>query len=487
MGFFSMDRGAIHIIPKRSTDAWNVDAEDAGKRHEIGNSKHLSYRACLEQALKHNLSVRIAGLSALSVAQNESVAQAAFDPTFDMTLLSGPGGSASGTEGRLSLNKRFATGAEIRAEVISPIVREEDSWAADGVNDPNVSLAIRQPLLRGAGMEVNRAGIDLARISTRSADVLARAEVMELLRATITAYWTVAWAHEVLLVEQQSLEGNQRVEHDVSLHYDVGIATKIDLLEAKSASATALERVERARQLHLDSLYRLAYLMGMDSGEALENLTLDPLLVPRAGTPQAEMSYQNALRFNPQEALLANEVERRSTEYKVARNNLLPALDMEINTGTRGFYGFSQGLRGLRGNDEAGWNALVSLSIPWTFRAERAQAEQTRLELERSEVVRKDGRRQLRRDIHEACREIESGHRQMAASAQALEVNHAKWVEQAARQKTGLISVRDLREAEAEFQTARVRTISAQLAILIARARLVRLEGSIVERSGLMF
>jgi hypothetical protein len=49
------------------------------------------------------------------------------------------------------------------------------------------------------------------------------------------------------------------------------------------------------------------------------------------------------------------------------------------------------------------------------------------------------------------------------------------------------VAVRDLREAEGEYQSARLRELSARLGILVARARLRRLDGTILETNGMTF
>lgn len=458
----------------------------------LAKNKRLDFRTCLEYALRHNLKVEIAQLGTTSAAQGEKVARAKFDPFIGLTGVGYPGDglSMNATQGNAVVSQKFITGTEIRAEAGTAFFNNSDRSLGYVSDQTEAAIRLRQPLLRGAGIAVNRAGMDLAKITTKNADATERAEVMEMLRATITAYWTATWAKEALRVQRESLGRSERILQDVNSRHAIGAATKIDRLEAESAVAAAKELVERAEQRNQDALSNLTYLLGLTPGNAPTDISLEALVIPVVASPKPETSYQNALIRNPVEVLLANEVERRTIERRVAKNALLPGLDLEINTGTSGLFGYDQGTSSSstsNSNDSANWSALLRVSIPWTFRAERAQAEQTRIELERSEIAREDGRRQLRRDIFETCREIDSGHRQLDTAMQALSVNRAKWEEQSIRLKEGLVSVRDLREAEGEFQNASVRELSARLGIIIARARLARLDGSIVERNGMTF
>jgi outer membrane protein len=484
--------GSSTAHPIGGTPSADSNAPEALSIDALAKNKRLDFRTCLEYALRHNLKVEIAQLGTTSAAQGEKVARARFDPFIGLTGVGYPGDGASmnATEGNAVVSQKLITGTEIRAEAGTAFYSNSDRSLGYVSDQTEAAIRLRQQLLRGAGIAINRAGMDLAKITTKNADATERAEVMEMLRATITAYWTATWAKEALRVQRESLQRTERILQDVNARHAVGAATKIDRLEAESAVAAAKELVERAEQRNQDALSSLTYLLGLTPGNAPTDISLEALVIPVVSSPKPETSYQNALNKNPMEVLLANEVERRTIEHRVAKNALLPGLELEVNAGTTGLFDYDQGISSSStdsSNDSANWSALLRVSIPWTFRAERAQAEQTRIELERSEIAREDGRRQLRRDIFETCREIDSGHRQLDTAMQALSVNRAKWEEQSIRLQEGLVSVRDLREAEGEFQNASVRELSARLGIIIARARLARLDGSIVERNGMTF
>ena len=451
--------------------------------------KKLPFKTCLEQALRHNLKAEISRLGTQVSKQGEKVASAAFDPVMRLNGISYPnsGEGWDSGDGNVMMKKKLITGAELRAEAGTAFANNTDrglDYAPDGTE---YVLRLTQPLLRGAGIAINRAPLDIAKIVTASAGATARAEIMEMLRATETAYWTAVWARESQLVQNASLGRSQQILADVREKHRLGVATRIDQLEAESAVAAANEQVERASQRFNDAVSNLIYLLGLVPGAVPEGLSFESLKVPGMNQMNPEKHYQQALRMNPQEVLLANEVERSSIESKVARNAVLPSVNLELSRGTVGLIGYDSRSSTGKSDDSANWSALLQVSIPWTSRAERAQAEQARLRLEQSEVVREDGRRQLRRDIYEAVREIDSGRRQLEAASEGVRVNQAKWEEQMHRHKEGIVSVRDLREAEAELQQASLRALTAQLGVLVADSRLARLDGSILERNALTF
>lgn len=454
---------------------------------DLAEQQRLPYKTCLEQALRHNLKANIAHITTASVSLGENVARAEFDPTIRLNGITYPGTpeGLNNREGNVTVKKKFLTGAELRAEAGTAFTNNTGRGLDYSSSTTEHALRLTQPLLRGAGISVNRAPMDLAKITTASAGALERAEVMEVLRATESAYWTTVWAKEALRVQTDSRERSQQVAADVQTKHWLGAASKIDQLEAQAAVAAANELVERASQRYKDSVSNLTYLLGLVPGNVPEGLSFESLATPQAIAIDPEAHYQQALRLNPQEVLLANEIERWTIQSKVARNSLLPNVSLEISHGTNGLIGYNP--RNDPNADAKNWSAFLQVSIPWTSRAERAQSEQAKLNLERSEIAREDGRRQLRRDIYEAIREIESGRRQLDAANEGVQVNQAKWNEQLLRHKEGVVSVRDLREAEAELQQASLRALTSQLGVLVADARLARLDGSIVERNALTF
>jgi len=55
------------------------------------------------------------------------------------------------------------TGAKVEAAVLGKHVNDEDRWNSDEVDDLALALTVRQPLLKGAGFQINNASIEQAR------------------------------------------------------------------------------------------------------------------------------------------------------------------------------------------------------------------------------------------------------------------------------------------------------------------------------------
>ena len=105
----------------------------------------------------------------------------------------------SGVQGSGGIAKKFVTGTEVRVEA-GDVYGFSGDFRDDylsGQAKSDLTMSIRQPLLRGANWEVNRSGIKLAELLKEQATASKTAEVLDMLRAAETAYWTAAVAREV--------------------------------------------------------------------------------------------------------------------------------------------------------------------------------------------------------------------------------------------------------------------------------------------------
>ena len=433
-------------------------------------------------ALARNFRLRMAAADVrVALAQVER-ARAEFDPQLFAT---GRKERIAGETGDFLLSggvgKKFATGTEIDFEAGQVPTRTGD-FRNDYLGNPSsdYAVSVRQPLLRGASLPANLAGVRLANLLGAQATASQMAEVLELLRAAETTYQAAAVAAAVEKALQDSLERTRRMAADAVTRKAAGAASVIDILEAESAVSAARERWVAARKAAQDRLDELWLQMGAGVETRPSFVRIDPLRPPDLpeGRLQPAVHWQRAITEAPAAVLLVNEVQRREVELQRAKNNALPRLDLELGAASASANesGTSDGLDSF---------ALLRITVPWTFRAERAQLEQARAALEKSRAAQDEARGRLRLRIHELCRAIEAGREQLAAATDSTNANRRKWDEQVKRHREGLIAVRDLREAEEELQSAEIREQQARLALAATWAGLTQLDGSIAARHGL--
>jgi outer membrane protein TolC len=447
----------------------------------LPTSGRLSVADCVRYGVERNFRVRSADQTVRSAQAEINRTRAEFDPTLFGSVNTATPDGREWSEARASggISKKFETGTDVRFDG-GQVPRQTGDFRADYLNNSQAAyqVAIRQQLLRGFDPKVNRANIRIAELLRDQAQATRGAEILEMLRAAESGYFAAAIASLADRSYRASLLRSQAVLDDVRARHAAGAASKLDVLEAEVAVAASRERSLAAGKLFADRVDALWQALGAPPEVSASRLAFDPIsesLFP--GTdPNPAAAMQRALALAPTAILLVNEIERREVALRQARNNLLPRLEVEFSAATARESSRSSDWEGL---------ALARITLPWTFRAERAQLEQAKAELERSHVSREEAIGRLRQRINEICRGISFGRQQLAVARQSQRASTQKWQEQLQRHREGLVSVRELREAEEDLRASEIRVLEARLVVLGAWSTLGQLDGSISQRHNL--
>lgn len=406
-------------------------------------------------------------------------ARAAFDPAVFGSVRTDTGDGRRWTAAQASggIQAALPTGTELIAEAGQVPTRTGD-FRNDYINasTSEYAITIRQQLLRGLNPAINRSGIRLAELLRDQAQATRGAEILEFLRATESGYYAAAIASQAERIYRSSLRRSESVLEEARTRHNVGAASKLDVLEADVLVSSARERYLAAAKLFVDRVDELWLTVGSRDpvSAARLNFSAIPDSALPTSNPEPAAAIRRAFANAPTAVLLVNETERREVELKRARNNLLPRLEAEFSAAST---------QKEPGSDSKGWEgvALARVVLPWTFRAERSQLEQAKAALERSQVTREEAEERLKTRINELCRAISFGRQQLTAARQSQSAGQQKWQEQVQRHREGLVSVRELREAEDDFRIAEIRVLEVRLLLLGAWATLRQLDGSIAQ------
>ena len=347
----------------------------------------------------------------------------------------------------------------------------------------DLTVSVRQPLLRGANWGVNRSGIKLAELLKEQATASKTAEVLDMLRAAETAYWTAAVAREVLERQKTSLQRAEKLHAAVKARLDAGEASQLDVLEADVALAGAQERLVAAERAAADRLDEMWFVLGVSVNQRPEKITFPAIdeKALQAAKPNVAASTTSALTQSPAAVLLVNEVQRREIELRKARNGLLPQVDLEFDAD------HVNNRTSSTGNKSGGYDAvaLIRVSMPLTFRAERADLARAQAELERSQASREQAELRLRQRVAELCRALLSGSETLRVAKLSLAARQKKIEEEVRRHAEGLLSTHDLRIAQEELDGAELNELQARLSLLGNQASLGQLDGNLAGRHGI--
>ncbi len=449
----------------------------------------ITVEECVGFALEKNFAIRIAKAAEKASVADLSRAKASFDPMIGGSVVSSDSGEGwSGASGSGGVSKKFATGTEVKLEA-GDVYGNSGDFRNDYLSNQTTSdfrLGVRQPLLRGANWEVNRSGIKLAELLKEQATASKTAEVLDMLRASETAYWAAAVAREVLDRQRTSLQRAKKLHADVKARLAAGDASKLDMLEADVALAGAQERLVAAERGAADRLDDMWFVLGVPVHQRREKITFPAIddQALQAAKPDVAASTTRALTLSPAAVLLVNEVQRREVELRKARNGLLPQVDLEFNADHVSDRISSDGSNGSK---SSGYDAvaLLRVSMPLTFRAERADLARANAELERSQASREQAELRLRQRIAELCRALNSGSESLRVAKLSLAARQKKIEEEVRRHAEGLLSTHDLRIAQEELDGAELNELKARLALLSDQASLGQLDGHLSGRHGI--
>ena len=457
-----------------------------------GQDGKMALAECVEFALEKNFSIRMAAAREKSAAAGVKQAEGQFDPVLGAEVVNsrdaalGWGGpTVSG-----GLSKKFVTGTEVSAEVGDVYYRtgdfRNDYLGAKSASD--FTISVRQPLLRG-GWGVAGSGIKLAELLKEAATAEKTAEVLEMLRSSESAYWAAAVATDLAQRQRGSLERATKLYADAKARLEAGEASQLDMLEADVALAGAQERVVAADRAVADRLDDLWFVLGVPVDQRKASVTFKDSSQQALTTtrPDPVVSTQRALGQSPAAVLLVNEVQRREVELSRARNGLLPQVNLELNADhVRGSGSSSSAASGTQSASGFAGVALLRVSMPLTFRMERAELARAKAELERSQASRDQAELRLRQRISELCRAIIFGRESLRVAQTTQQAHEKKFAEQVLRHAEGIVSTHDLRLAQEELDAAEGRELQARLQLLVNQAALGQMDGSLAGAHGIV-
>lgn len=437
-------------------------------------TKDLSLRDAIARAAMHSLAIKVEGynpgIEETLLVQQESI----FDPVLfgsatwtdndDPTSVASPVNGQS-WQHQLGIHKLLTTGGTVTASVTAGyhdlITTTPGTLSTLGRGIPisithstgyttNLNLSITQPLLRGFGSDVNEANIYLAQRDMRISLANFKAQAIKSVSDVEEAYWLLVQAKTNVDILQREVIASDQTYRIVQERPDA-------TLEQKGQALTALER-QRGDLLAQVAAYRAA-------SDQLKAVMNDPdydissnILVNPTDKPIDEPFYFNipdyietALRQRPEMQAARLTIERSDIQIKVAKNGLLPQLDMTLSVQPNGHGPENQPPGGL---DQAfssivnpmnsiDWSAGVKLEVPLGNRAAEGLLSQRTLE-------RRQNIEKLMQTATTVVQDVKTNLRQAINNYELLQVRRRERLA-AADEVEGILLIEDIRPKTPEF------------------------------------
>lgn len=446
----------------------------------------LTLAQCITRALDRNFDLATGRYNPQIAKEAIESLRGAYQPQLSVTGATGkssvPGSSSRTSNLRVGVTQELYTGTTVSAS--SRLDRSSLDPSTASLNpayDADLTLSVRQSLLRGFGTSVNRAAINRAEIGLQRANLDFKATVLNVIQATENAYYNVAYAREQLNVRNFSYALAQRLFDEAKVRRDTGVATNLDVLTAEVGVANAHRSVILAEQETKDRQDALLALIGQfQLDEAIGTVRFADVT---EATPVFASSYLMAKQNQPDYLSSQAAIEQLKLDLKVAKDDARPDLTVGAALGLSGTNGsghdaFSDALD----RQNHSWQVDFAFSYPWGLTSGRARYRQSLATLNREQVRLKQIEQTIEVQVRSAVRSVETNLESVRIAVLAARLSEQQYELEKARFDAGQSTSRRVLEAQNDLETARVSELQAKVTLQNAITALHRLEGSSLQR-----
>jgi outer membrane protein TolC len=457
-------------------------------------SAPLTLEDCVQRALEHGFDIEIQRYTPAIAKDSVDIARGAFFPTLSLTgsqshSNTGPIGGTPGTRSdaglfNLGITELLQTGTSV--SVSTSFDRSESNPPSytsfyNPTYTSDVTVAVTQPLLRGAGTAVTTATLNRARIGQQRAGFDFKARALNIVQQTEGAYYNLVYAREQLSVYKVSLDLANRLLEEAQAKRTVGTVTDIDVLQAQVGVASARSNVISAEESVKNNGDALLALIGRFELDAPLGTTK---LADFSGQlPVIASSYQLAMRNQPDYISAKMQLDQFKLDLFVAKDALKPTLDLNGAFGFNGTRGSGSDAFSSEANrDNNSWQVGFTLSYPWGRVSDKARYHQSLSTLNQQTLIVRQLEQTILVQVRSAVRDVETNNEKVKIAALAAEYSAKQYDLELARFAAGLATSRDVLQTQSDLENARVAELQARITLQNSISALHRLEGSSLER-----
>ncbi len=362
-------RASAQMSPENELGTSDVEAMDdtehyeqslAGERDEDAGDKlplHLS--DAVAQGIENNLQLQVDRFDPLIAWEGKATTWGAYDPTFSGSV--GYGSDYTPNPNRLfgaARNRARTTDGALGLDALVPwlgasIGLESTGSKLDSTQFSNfqtlrpeyrsgIAVTGTLPLLKGLIWNEPWTLVKTSQTLYENSREAFRANLMDVVQNIETLYWDLVAQKQAVRVAEKSLETARSLLDQTKTQYEVGVKSKVEVVEAEAGVAArefdlivAVNRFRRAQDNLIDAVYGTQ----LTPGTHLE-------IVP-ADDPENYVAYQidtveaaeKAFHNRPELQQAEYEIDRQQFELKFAKNQRLPQFDIQGRYGVNGLRG----------------------------------------------------------------------------------------------------------------------------------------------------
>ncbi len=461
----------------------------------LPEQRRVTLAECIESALAHNYAIRIQAINP-AISETQIIeAEAAFDAVFFLdssydnrdqavaTQLAAGQSDIRSVEG--GIRQLLPTGMRVQTSMRNS--RSFVPFQFQQLNPAyNTSFVAQftQPLLRGFGLDVNRAQIEIARREFEIEQSVFKQRIRDTLLEVEQAFWRLLQARRDAAVLAEAVAENWATFRSIK-DRRTNDASLVEIEAAKARWESRKVDLAEAVRVLRDAEDRLKFLI--QDPELLLSRQIEvvpvgePIIVPLVVDQFAEARRALDERAEIEQARLR--VEQARIRRSVAKNQLLPQLDLSFNYEVQGLGGSAdRSLDVMTTNRFRSYSVTVNFAIPIGNRAATAADRRARLQQNQATASLHQSYEGVIEEVNRAVRQLRVRGIQIAPQLQSAYSNRDSL--QALQAKTTKIDPGFL---EAELNSIerlandRRRLISLVVEHTLAIVELERAKGTLLE------
>lgn len=347
--------------------------------------------------------------------------------------------------------QRLPYGGELEVSALVNYVNElrSEVGKATDSQDSALRLSVSLPLLRGAGLAAREPLIQAQRnlvYAVREFEHFRR----EFLVEVATAYFELLRQQAAIVNQQRQLQNLQRLAERMEALALAGRRPYFEVQRAQQEALFARNSLLGAEVAYATAVDQFKILIGYPTPAPLQILPAELVVSPPALDVQAAITAALAFRLDLQNVADGVEDARRAVE--VAKNNMLPDLDVFSSIGING-----ERNRQYQGIDleleDSTYSAGMRLDVPLDRRQEQISLRRALINLERTRRNYSVERDRVVLRVRQNVRQIEQA--QLALDLQRRNVELAERRRLGVRLQERNLGPRDVIEAEQDLLSAR--------------------------------
>ncbi len=495
----SADLGRLALQATPQEESPQPGSADAGELR-------LSLREAVLLALKNNLDIAIANYNPKISAEGITIAKAVFDPVASLTadgnrtvtpVASGLAGATAlskieNQDVNASLTQSLPIGGSYTLSLTNNRQVTNSSFALINPSYKTfLTLSITQNLLKNFGPDVNTAPIKIARNNQAISVTQLRQQANQVITNVHNDYWNLVFAIENLEVQKRSLRLARELEELNKARVRAGVAAPVEVTQAEAQAAAQVQNVILAEKAIKDAEDQLKLIINIPDGERVWTRTI----VPADAAPfevllvNADVSIQEALEKRPEYAAAKLTLQNTDLNLRVARNQLLPSLQLQGSVGLNGLNEPNQSLGSdysrLTSGDFTSWSAALVLTYPLGNRSAKSAFVQARLTDDPARVSLLNLTRQIVSPVREAVRRIEADVRRVEATRAARALAEEQLRVERKRLEAGVTTTFNVLSFQRDLAAAQASEIQAITTYNQDLANLEFQKGTVLEKNRL--